>query len=70
MDPQIIQRAIDALPRHHLTHLPTPLQHCPRLSAALGGPQIWIKRDDLTGLAFGGNKSRSRLRPKDAMRPC
>ena len=58
MDLQAVQRAIDALPRHCLTHLPTPLQHCPRLSAALGGPQIWIKRDDLTGLAFGGNKSR------------
>ena len=58
MDIQTIQRAIDALPRHRLTHLPTPLQHCPRLSAALGGPQIWIKRDDLTGLALGGNKSR------------
>ena len=58
MDIQAIQRAIDAQPRHRLTHLPTPLQHCPRLSAALGGPQIWIKRDDLTGLAFGGNKSR------------
>ncbi len=58
MDIPAIQRAIDALPRHCLTHLPTPLQHCPRLSSALGGPQIWIKRDDLTGLAFGGNKSR------------
>ncbi|MDE2741287.1 MAG: pyridoxal-phosphate dependent enzyme, partial [Gemmatimonadota bacterium] len=58
MDIQTIQRAIDALPRHRLTHLPTPLQHCPRLSTALEGPQIWIKRDDLTGLAFGGNKSR------------
>ena len=58
MDIQAIQRAIDTLPRHCLTHLPTPLQHCPRLSTALGGPQIWIKRDDLTGLAFGGNKSR------------
>ena len=39
-------------------HLPTPLEPCPRLSAALGGPEIWIKRDDLTGLAFGGNKTR------------
>ena len=58
MDIHAIQRAIDTQPRHRLTHLPTPLQHCPRLSAALGGPQIWIKRDDLTGLAFGGNKSR------------
>ena len=58
MDFETIQNAIDALPRHRFTHLPTPLQHCPRLSADLGGPRIWIKRDDLTGLAFGGNKSR------------
>lgn len=58
MDIQTIQRAIDALPRHRLTNLPTPLQACPRLSATLGGPRIWIKRDDMTGLAFGGNKSR------------
>ena len=37
---------------------PTPLEPMPRLSAALGGPDIYIKRDDLTGLAFGGNKTR------------
>lgn len=37
---------------------PTPLEPLPRLSAALGGPPIYIKRDDLTGLAFGGNKTR------------
>lgn len=41
-----------------LALLPTPLEHLPRLSAALGGPDIWVKRDDLTGLAFGGNKAR------------
>jgi len=41
-----------------LSHLPTPLEYAPRLTSALGGPQIWIKRDDLTGLALGGNKSR------------
>ena len=41
-----------------LAHLPTPLEHCPRLGAALGGVDVWIKRDDLTGLAFGGNKTR------------
>ncbi|MGH6952661.1 MAG: D-cysteine desulfhydrase family protein [Alphaproteobacteria bacterium] len=41
-----------------LAHLPTPLEPMPRLSAALGGPRILIKRDDLTGLAFGGNKTR------------
>lgn len=41
-----------------LAHLPTPLEHLPRLSAALGGPDIYIKRDDCTGLATGGNKTR------------
>jgi D-cysteine desulfhydrase family pyridoxal phosphate-dependent enzyme len=38
--------------------LPTPLHEVPRFSEALGGPRIFIKRDDLTGLAFGGNKTR------------
>ena len=47
-----------ALPRLPLIHLPTPMRKLERLSAELGGPEIWIKRDDLTGLAFGGNKSR------------
>jgi D-cysteine desulfhydrase family pyridoxal phosphate-dependent enzyme len=42
-----------------LCNLPTPLMEAPRLSAKLGGPQILIKRDDLTGLAMGGNKARS-----------
>lgn len=45
-------------PRVSLAHLPTPLDFCPRLAEALGGPDIWIKRDDLTGLCFGGNKTR------------
>jgi 1-aminocyclopropane-1-carboxylate deaminase/D-cysteine desulfhydrase-like pyridoxal-dependent ACC family enzyme len=53
-----LRRAIDRLPRIELAHLPTPLEHLPRLSAALGGPPIHIKRDDCTGLAFGGNKTR------------
>jgi len=39
-------------------NLPTPVTHLPRISKALGGPEIWAKRDDLTGLAFGGNKTR------------
>ena len=46
------------LPRVHLGNLPTPLEPLPRLTAFLGGPKIWIKRDDLTGLALGGNKTR------------
>ena len=46
------------LPRLPLAHLPTPLEAMPRLSQALGGPRLWIKRDDQTGLATGGNKTR------------
>jgi D-cysteine desulfhydrase len=46
------------VPKLTIAHLPTPLEHLPRLSKSLGGPQIWIKRDDQTGLAFGGNKTR------------
>ena len=49
---------IARLPRTPLGHLPTPLEPLPRFSAALGGPMVWIKRDDCTGLAFGGNKTR------------
>jgi L-cysteate sulfo-lyase len=45
-------------PRIHLAHLPTPLERLDRLSAALDGPEIWIKRDDCTGLSTGGNKTR------------
>ncbi len=45
-------------PRVRLAHLPTPLEHLPRLSEALNGPEIWIKRDDCTGLSSGGNKTR------------
>jgi D-cysteine desulfhydrase len=41
-----------------LCHLPTPIEELPRLSRALGGPRILVKRDDLTGLAAGGNKAR------------
>jgi D-cysteine desulfhydrase family pyridoxal phosphate-dependent enzyme len=46
------------IPRLHFAHLPTPIERLPRLSEALGGPGLLIKRDDLTGLAFGGNKTR------------
>ena len=47
-----------AVPRVDLAFAPTRLHALKRLSAALGGPQIWIKRDDLTGAAGGGNKVR------------
>jgi D-cysteine desulfhydrase len=45
-------------PRRRYTSGPTPLEPLRHLSAALGGPEIWIKRDDLLGLAAGGNKTR------------
>src|SRR5438874_5965562 len=54
--------SIGAQPRFRLASLPTPLQELSKLRDALGGgercPRILIKRDDLTGLAFGGNKAR------------
>ncbi len=53
-----LQARLGRLDRVPLAQLPTPLDHAPRLASALGGPDIWIKRDDMTGLAFGGNKTR------------
>lgn len=46
------------LPRLYFAHLPTPVEPLTRLAEEIGGPQIWVKRDDQTGLAFGGNKTR------------
>jgi D-cysteine desulfhydrase family pyridoxal phosphate-dependent enzyme len=46
------------VPRLNFAYLPTPIEGMPRLSEALGGPPLLVKRDDLTGLAFGGNKTR------------
>lgn len=49
---------MNSIPRINFAHLPTPLEELPRLSKKLGGPRIFVKRDDQTGLAFGGNKTR------------
>jgi len=49
---------MQAVEQFFLANLPTPLELMSRLSAALNGPELWIKRDDLTGLATGGNKTR------------
>jgi 1-aminocyclopropane-1-carboxylate deaminase len=49
---------LERFERFPLAHLPTPLERLRRLSAYLHGPEIWIKRDDCTGLADGGNKTR------------
>ena len=45
-------------PRVRLGHLPTPLEAMPNLTKLFGGPQLYIKRDDCTGLSSGGNKTR------------
>ena len=48
----------ERLERVPLAHTPTPLEPLPRLAEHLGGPALYVKRDDGTGLAFGGNKTR------------
>ena len=45
-------------PRIRLGHFPTPLEPMDNLTRLLGGPRLWIKRDDCTGLSSGGNKTR------------
>src|SRR6266508_6086712 len=47
-----------AFPRLGLANLPTPLEPMQRLTAHLGGPRLWVKREDATGVGFGGNKLR------------
>ncbi len=49
---------LSRFPRLRLAHLPTPLEPMPNLSEHLGGPRLWVKRDDCTGLSTGGNKTR------------
>lgn len=46
------------LPRIRIAHLPTPIEELPRLSRHLGGPTLFVKRDDQTGVGMGGNKIR------------
>lgn len=53
----LIQK-VSQVPQVDLGHFPTPLEECHRLSEALGGPRIFMKREDCSGLAFGGNKVR------------
>ncbi|MCH8002804.1 MAG: hypothetical protein IIA34_14250, partial [Proteobacteria bacterium] len=49
---------LDELPRARLGHAPTPIDAMPNLGARLGRARLYVKRDDCTGLAFGGNKVR------------
>jgi D-cysteine desulfhydrase/L-cysteate sulfo-lyase len=54
-----IREQIARVPRISLALKPTPLHEAPHLAEQLGGPKIFVKRDDLTGLALGGNKTRN-----------
>ena len=56
--PSELEACAARLPRLRLAHLPTPLEEAPRFAGRLGGPRVFIKRDDCTGLLFGGNKTR------------
>ncbi len=58
MTPNELRQQLAKLEPLALGEFPTPLAPLPRLSAALGGPELWIKRDDLSGLGMGGNKIR------------
>ncbi len=59
LTPAAVRAAAEKLPRMRLAHLPTPLEELPRFSAKIGGGvRVFIKRDDCTGLALGGNKAR------------
>jgi D-cysteine desulfhydrase len=49
---------MNQISRLHFAHLPTHIEELPRLTEYLNGPKILVKRDDQTGLAFGGNKTR------------
>src|SRR5262249_13825692 len=58
LTPDQLRRCADRLPRVRLAHLPTPMEEAPRFARRLGGPRVFIKRDDCTGMLFGGNKTR------------
>jgi 1-aminocyclopropane-1-carboxylate deaminase/D-cysteine desulfhydrase-like pyridoxal-dependent ACC family enzyme len=58
LTPEALLAATQRLPRVDLAELPTPLHECPNLARELGVARFLLKRDDLTGLAFGGNKTR------------
>src|SRR5262245_11190263 len=58
LSPAELRRCAARLPRISLAHLPTPLDEVSRLRARVAGPRLYLKRDDCTGLLFGGNKTR------------
>jgi 1-aminocyclopropane-1-carboxylate deaminase/D-cysteine desulfhydrase-like pyridoxal-dependent ACC family enzyme len=58
LSPDEVRRVVAGLPRLHLAHLPTPIDEAPRFAGRLGVGRVLIKRDDCTGVLFGGNKTR------------
>jgi L-cysteate sulfo-lyase len=58
IDRRSLSERLAGFPRLGLADLPTPLEPMERLTAHLGGPRLWVKREDATGLGFGGNKLR------------
>jgi len=58
LTPAELRQCAGRLPRVDLAHLPTPLEEVPRFAEQVGGARIFLKRDDCTGLLFGGNKTR------------
>jgi 1-aminocyclopropane-1-carboxylate deaminase/D-cysteine desulfhydrase-like pyridoxal-dependent ACC family enzyme len=58
LTPDQLRRCAEKLPRVRLAHLPTPMEEAPRFARRLGGPRVFLKRDDCTGMLFGGNKTR------------
>src|SRR5258708_1115268 len=57
-DPKSLSHPLPLFPCLGLANLPTPLEPMKRLTSFLGGPRLWVKREDATGLGFGGNKLR------------
>jgi 1-aminocyclopropane-1-carboxylate deaminase/D-cysteine desulfhydrase-like pyridoxal-dependent ACC family enzyme len=53
-----IIKKLASFPRVKIAHVPTPIEEMPNLARALDAPKLFVKRDDCTGLAFGGNKVR------------
>src|SRR5262249_6352659 len=58
LSPDELRQCVSRLPRVDLAHLPTPLEEVPHFAERVGAARVFIKRDDCTGLLFGGNKTR------------
>jgi 1-aminocyclopropane-1-carboxylate deaminase/D-cysteine desulfhydrase-like pyridoxal-dependent ACC family enzyme len=58
LSPDELRRCAARLPRVDLAHLPTPLEEAPRFAERVGPCRVFLKRDDCTGMLFGGNKTR------------